>query len=33
MHCEPPQMYLKNVGKKQVIDVDRFARDIAEKME
>lgn len=32
MSCEPPRMYLKNIGKKQVIDVDRFARDIAERV-
>ena len=32
MHCEPPKMYLKGEGKKQVIDVERFAKDVVNKI-
>lgn len=28
MNCEPPKMYLKGEGKKQVIDVERFVDDV-----
>lgn len=33
MRCEPPKMFLAGEGKKRVIDVDRFAKDIVSKME
>lgn len=33
MCCEPPKMFLRGEGKKRVIDVDRFAQDIVNKIE
>ena len=28
MNCEPPRMYLKDAGKKKVLDVDRFEQEV-----
>ncbi len=33
MRCEPPKMFLKDDGKKRVIDVERFAHDVVIKIE
>lgn len=33
MHCQPPKIYLKDSGKKKMIDVDRFLQDIVINME
>ena len=33
MRCEPPNMFLKNDGKKRIIDVERFAQDVVIKIE
>ncbi len=29
MQCNPPRMYLTGEGKNQMLDVDRYAQDIA----
>ena len=33
LYCDPPRMYLINKGKERFIDVDRFAGDVASRIQ